>query len=170
MTRLHEFVAWLARVMNAASAVLLIAMVAVTLADITTRTLFAASHGAVDLTFRGGVELISTFLLLMVFLTFPHSIRQAQVVVEMFTDRFGPRVVARLDGLYTLGLGVLAATLAWRFHDKAAGLAATGETTQDLHVPLSLLAHVVSVAAALLAVRALLAGIGLLTTGREVTS
>lgn len=148
--------------MNVASAVLLLGMVLVTLADVAARATFAATRGSVDFTFRGSVELVSYGLLLLVFFTFPHSIRQAQVVVEMFTDRFGPRVSDVLEGGYTVCLALLSAVLAWRFHDSAGELALSGETTQDLLIPLGFIHHAVSFACAVLAVRAVLEGLSLL--------
>lgn len=153
----------IAQGMNVISAMLLVGMVLVTLADVAGRAIFAASGGSVDLTFRGGIEMVSYGLLFVIFMTFPHSIRQAQVVVEMFTEGMGPRVNAVLEGVYSVGLAVFAGLLAWRFHLNAEELALSGETTQDLRIPLDLIQHVVSACCAVLALRAAAVGVALFT-------
>ena len=111
-------------------------MVATVLLDVATRALFGASDGAIDLTLRGGVELVSYGLLFMVLFALPHSVARGQVVVELFTERLGERPRALLAGAYLLGFALLGLGMALRFFEAGGRTLATGETSQDLLIPL----------------------------------
>lgn len=167
MRALNALVRRIALGLNVVSGILLVGMVLLILADVVTRAMFGFSKGAVDLTFRGSVEIVSYGLLYLVLLTFPHSARQAQVVVEMFTERLGRRVNDAVEGVYTLVLGLFAATLAVRFHHAALRMAESGETTQDLSIPMSWIYHGASVAVVVLALRCALLGLELVWAWRE---
>lgn len=142
--------------MHVISGVILVSMMFITLADVLSRALFKATDGSVDLTFIGGVELIKYGLLLMVVFALPYSVGRSQVIVDLFTDNFKPRIKALLEGFYMLGFVLLGGGMSYRFYEAIGNAEMSGETTQDLLIPLTYLYGLTSFATAFLALAALL--------------
>ncbi len=158
----------LALAMHWASGVFLIVMIVTVLLDIVTRTVFGATAGAVDLTFRGGIEIVSYGLLFMILFALPYSVSRGQVVVDLFTEGLNERAKAILGGIYIIGFGLLGLGMAIRFVEAADRVAQTGETTQDLLIPMSFFYGVAGFAATILVFRGVLVGIEqLLRAGRR---
>lgn len=145
--------------MHLVSGTLLVAMMVVVLADIISRTTFGASGGAVDLTFRGGVELVSYGLLFMVLFALPYSVTRSQVIVDLFTENLSERVISILAGIYTFGFGLLGVGMSIRFIEAVGRVAESGETTQDLLIPLTWMYGLTAFATVMLALRGLLMGL-----------
>lgn len=135
---------------------ILVSMMFITLADVITRAVFNFTDGSVDLTFVGGIELIKFGLLFAILLTMPHSVAKSQVIVDLFTEKMNHRVKIYLEAFYNLGFALLGAGMSVRFFDAIESAALTGETTQDLQIPLEYIYMGVVVATALLAIRALI--------------
>lgn len=135
------------------SGAILVLMMITVILDVVTRALFGMTAGASGITVWGAVEIVSYGLMFMVLFTLPHSVSRAQVIVDVFTDRWSAAVKLRLSALYTLGFGLLGTAMAWRFFESAARVAASGQTTQDLQVPLWLPYGAASFAAGMLALR-----------------
>lgn len=161
-----EAVRRLALAMHVLSGILLIGMMVTVLADVVTRGLFGASGGRVDFTFRGGVEIVSYGLLFMVLFTLPFSVSRSQVILDLFTDGMSERLKALLAGIYTFGFGLLGTGMAVRFFESLGRVAETGETTQDLLIPMTFVYGAAAFATSVLAVRGLLVAVGLLQQGR----
>jgi TRAP-type C4-dicarboxylate transport system permease small subunit len=159
MRKLGTAVDKLALWMHWLSGAILILMMLTVIVDIVTRTLFGMTAGASGVTVRGAVEIVSYGLLFMILFTLPHSVSRAQVVVDLFTERWSTAVKLRVSALYTLGFGLLGAAMAERFYQSAYRVAASGQTTQDLQVPLWLPYGVASFAAGMLAVRCVVVGL-----------
>lgn len=149
----------LALVMHRVSGVLLIVMMLTVLVDVITRTLFGATKGHVDLTFTGAVEIVSYGLLFMVLFTLPYSVSRSQVIVDLFTERMNERLKSVLAGVYTFGFGLLGLGMAIRFFESMARVAQSGETTQDLLIPMEYIYAVAAVATSVLALRGVLVAI-----------
>ncbi len=146
----------IAHAMHVISGVILVSMMFITLADVLSRALFKATDGSVDLTFIGGVELIKYGLLLLVVFALPYSVGRSQVIVDLFTDNLPPRVKALMEGFYMLGFVLLGAGMSYRFYEAIGNARMSGETTQDLLIPLTYLYGLTSFATAFLALAALL--------------
>jgi TRAP-type mannitol/chloroaromatic compound transport system permease small subunit len=158
----------LALYMSRASGLLLILMMAIVLADVVTRALFGATGGRLDLTFNGGVELVSYTLLFCVLFALPHAVRRGQVTVGLFTRGMSERLKRMLAGVYTLGFGLFGLGMTVRLYGAVGRLRATGETTQDLLVPMWTLYALAALAATVLTIRGVLSAFqNLAWSGRE---
>lgn len=156
MTALRNLINQIANAMHMLSGVLLISMMLVTLIDVLTRTLYGLSDGAIALTFIGGVELIKYGLLFTILFTLPQSVGDSQVVVDLFTDRMSERAKIYLESFYLLGFALLGAGMTYRFYDAIEGAILSGETTQDLMIPMPWVYRIVVFATAMLTLRCLL--------------
>ena len=148
-----------AHAMHVVSGILLLVMMFTVLVDVVTRTLFGASGGRIDFTFRGGVEIVSYGLLFMVLFTLPYSVSRGQVIVDLFTEQLSDRLKAVLSGVYTFGFGLLGLGMSIRFFEAAQRVAETGETTQDLLIPMHYIYAITALATAVLALRGILVAI-----------
>ncbi|SDH05962.1 TRAP transporter small permease subunit [Roseospirillum parvum] len=142
---------WLGRL----AAVLLMAMVGVVLADIMSRTLFKLTGGGLDLTFPGGVELVSLGLLFTLLCAMPRAVESGQVVVDLTTHRLSPLGRRRLQGFFALGYAGLGAVMARHAGLDVSAAARAQETTQDLLIPLAPIHAAEAVAAGVLTLAAL---------------
>lgn len=142
--------------MHMISGFVLISMMFITLADIISRTVFKLTDGAFDLTFIGGVELTKYGLLIVVLFSLPYSVGRSQVIVDLFTDNLSGRIKVILEGIFMLGFVALGAGMSSRFYHALEQSQMTGETTQDLLIPLYYLYGICSFATAMLAIAALL--------------
>lgn len=153
--------------MHVISGALLVSMMFVTLADVVSRALFEATDGSVDMTFIGGVELIKYGLLITILFALPHSLSRSQVIVDLFTDTFKTRTKSIMEGIYILGFVMLGSGMSYRFFQAIEEADMSGETTQDLLIPLSYFYAISSFATAVLAIAALSASLQLFIYGRE---
>lgn len=149
----------LAHAMHVLSGVFLVVMMAAVLLDVVSRTLFGLTGGKVDFTFRGAVEVVSYGLLYMVLFALPYSVSRGQVIVDLFTEHMNERLKGILAGVYTFGFGLLGLGMAIRFFEAVGRVADTGETTQDLLVPMTYVYAVTAFATSVLALRGFLVAI-----------
>ncbi|MCP3871171.1 MAG: TRAP transporter small permease [Gammaproteobacteria bacterium] len=153
--------------MHTLSGVILIGMMVTVLLDVITRLIFRVSSGEVDITFQGGVEVVSYSLLFMVLFTLPHSVSRSQVIVDLFTERMDGRLKSLFAGIYTLGFGLFGVGMAVRFFESMGRVARSGETTQDLLIPMTWLYGIAAFAATVLALRGILVAWHQLRTRQE---
>lgn len=146
----------LAHGMHLISGFLLVLMVVTVLVDVLTQFIFSVSSGAADVTFNGGIEIVSFSLLFMVLFALPYSVNRGQVVVDLFTENLSGRVKSILSGIYLLGFGLLGCGMAIRFYEAIWRTMESGETSQDLLIPLYYIYAVAAVATAVLGLRGLL--------------
>lgn len=156
MTVLKNFINRIAYAMHTCSGVLLIGMMLVTLVDVVTRTLYGLSDGGIAFTFIGGVELIKYGLLFTVLFTLPQSVGDSQVIVDLFTEQMSERTKVYLESFYLLGFALLGAGMTYRFYLAIEGAVLSGETTQDLMIPMPWIYRVVVVATTVLTLRCLI--------------
>lgn len=151
-----------AYLLHLVSGTILVSMMFITLSDVMTRAIFNFSGGSIDFTFVGGVELIKYGLLFAILFTLPHSVGKSQVIVDLFTEKMNHRLKIYLEAFYTLGFSLLGAGMSVRFYEAIESVKMTGETTQDLHIPLHYVYTVVLIATSLLALRSLIIAIELI--------
>ncbi|PLX44198.1 MAG: TRAP transporter small permease [Hyphomicrobiales bacterium] len=146
----------LAHAMHLISGILLVLMVMTVLLDVLGRFIFGVTSGAVDMTFPGGVEIVSMCLLFMVLFALPYSVNRGQVVVDLFTENLPGRVKSLLSGVYLIGFGLLGCGMAVRFYEAIWSAMESGETSQDLLIPLYYFYAIAAIATAILGLRGLL--------------
>ncbi len=164
MRMLYKAVDSVALWMHRMSGLLLISMMAIVVVDVATRALFDVSDGHWDLTFLGGIELVSFGLLLCILFSLPHCVDKGQVVVDLFTQNMSKSTERLVNGLYTLAFAALWLAMSWRFYHAYTAALETMETSQDLLLPLSDIYLLVVAATFILGLRSLLVGIRGLTT------
>lgn len=142
----------LTHAMHVISGFVLISMMFITLADVIARALFSLTDGTFDLTFIGGVELIKYGLLIVVFFALPYSVGRSQVIVDLFTDNMPGRFKVILKGIFMLGFVALGVGMSFRFYHAVELSRMSGETTQDLLIPMYYLYGLCSFATAMLAI------------------
>ncbi len=155
-------------VMHSISGVILISMMLVTIADILTRSLFSYSDGSIDLTFLGGIEIISYGLLFMVLFSLPYSVSRGQVIVDLFTESMSDRAKEFLLGFYTFGFGLLGVGMSYGLYESMNRVALSGETTQDLLIPMSYVYGLAAFPAAMLALRGFLVSFDRINKSRSL--
>jgi hypothetical protein len=141
-------------------------MMTVTLVDILSRTVFGLSKGRIDFTFVGAVELISFGLLFCILFSLPHSVSKGQVIVDLFTEKLAKRSKEVLSGIYIFGFALLGLAMSCQFFHSIDQYTQSGETSQDLLIPLQYIYMVTTFATSVLAIRGFLIAINLLL-GRD---
>src|SRR5689334_16724490 len=120
---------WLDRLLGAAAAVLLFYLMALTTADVIGRYIF-------NWPLRGAFEITELLLLTLIFAGLPLASRADEHVTLDFIDMLlttrGRRLLRRLIDLVC---GVIILGLAWRVLVKAGKIAAYGDTTEVLRIP-----------------------------------
>jgi TRAP-type C4-dicarboxylate transport system permease small subunit len=159
----------LAFFMHLLAGALLVSMMLVTMADVLTRFIFKVSDGSLDFTFYGGIEIIGYSLLFMVLFSLPYSVSRGQVIVDLFTERMGSKSKHFLEGFYTIGFGFLGLGMCLGMYEAAHRVAESGETTQDLLIPLTYIYSAGTVATAVLALRGFLVSLEQMFFSRSVS-
>jgi len=155
MSLLSRFVHKLSRIMYRISGVILISVMFIVLADVVTRGVFAASEGALDYTFRGGIELVSYGLLFLILFALPYVLCRAQVYVDLFVENISQRAKQIMGAVYTFGFCLLGTAMTIGFVESSLRVAETGETTQDLLIPMWCFYAIAAFGTAVLALRGL---------------
>lgn len=134
---------WLDRVLGAAAAVLLFGMMSLTTADIVSRYLL-------NWPLRGALEITELMLLTLVFAGLPLASRAGEHVTLDFIDLlFGPQGQEIVRRAVDLVCGVIILALAWRVWVKADKIAAYGDTTDVLRLPIAPFVYFMTVMVAL---------------------
>ena len=121
--------AWLDRALGAAAAILLFCLMTLTTADVISRYIF-------NWPLRGAFELTELLLLTLIFAGLPLASRTDEHVTLDFIDMaLGPGGRALLRRLIDLVCGLVILGLAWRVWIKAGKIAAYGDTTEVLRIP-----------------------------------
>lgn len=138
------------------SGLMVVAMMAIVLVDIVTRALFRFSDGRIDITFIGGIELVKFSLLFSILYALPWCVDRAQVVVDLLTENLSDRGKALLESIYFAGYALLGTGMSLRFWEASQGALMSGETSQDLLLPMAYIYGATLVGTLLLALRSML--------------
>lgn len=125
---------WLCKVIAGSA---LLAMLLVTVTDVTLRYLYRLTDGSLDWSVVGSVELVSYLMLFALLAGMAANVEKGQVVVEAFSHRLSDKSKAHLAGVYLLGFFVLGGIVGFGLWDSAASASAHGEITQDLRLPMA---------------------------------
>lgn len=147
---------WLALVCRLVAGIALIGLLAVTIADVSTRYLARVTEGAMSLRVSGSVELVSYLMLFALLAAMAANVEKSQVVVEAFSHRLPQTIKNRLQGLYFLGFMALGLILFVGLLDSASAAARHGTTTQDLRLPMGPIYQMAAALSLLLGVRSFL--------------
>lgn len=166
MKIINSWVNHIAKLMYSISGVFLVVMMLIIIADVISRAVFGMTNGKVDFTFLGGVELVSYSLLFMILFCLPFAVNKSQVIVDLFTENMSKSLKDTLSHIYTIGFGLLGLGMSIRFYESIWRVAESGETTQDLLIPMSFIYSVTFIATAVLAARSFLVAFnGLFSSG-----
>jgi|TARA_R110000851_G_scaffold321467_2_gene486910 TRAP-type C4-dicarboxylate transport system permease small subunit len=160
---------WLALVCRLVAGVALIGLLAVTIADVSTRYLSRLTEGAIALRVSGSVELVSYLMLFALLAAMAANVEKSQVVVEAFSHRLPQAIKNRIQGLFLLGFTALGLILFVGLLDSAAAATQYGEVTQDLRLPMGPIFQLAAVLSLLLGLRSFIhALLGMIyATGEE---
>ena len=137
---------WLDRALGATAALLLSALMLLTTVDVISRYLF-------NWPLRGAFEVTELLLLSLIFAGLPLASRAGEHVTLDFIDRaLTPPARHGLRRLMDLVCGVILLGLAWRVWVKADKIAAYGDTTEVLRLPVSPFVYVMALMVAVTAV------------------
>jgi TRAP-type C4-dicarboxylate transport system permease small subunit len=137
------------------SSFMITAMMLVVLAEVSTRALFGFTDGGIDFTFTGGIELVRFTLLFTILYALPWNVDRAQVVVDLFTNNLSKRAIAALQALCFVGYFLLALGMSYRFWISIGQAHLSGETTQDLNMPMSYIYAATLIGTGMLCLRSL---------------
>ena len=140
---------WLALICRLVAGIALIGLLAVTIADVSTRYLSRITEGAIALRVSGSVELVSYLMLFALLAAMAANVEKSQVVVEAFSHGLPQAIKNRLQGLFFLGFMALGLILFVGLLDSAA---AASRPIYQLAAVLSLLLGIRSFIHALLGV------------------
>jgi TRAP-type C4-dicarboxylate transport system permease small subunit len=126
MLRLINRIAWVFAMIGGLCASLIAAM---TVASIAGRALFSQP-------IPGDVELTQFGVALCISLCLPWcQVHGANIIVDFFTQKVGPRPRGVLDGIGALMLATMVSLLAWRTAAGAVSVREAGETTMIISLP-----------------------------------
>jgi TRAP-type C4-dicarboxylate transport system permease small subunit len=144
---------WLDRLLGATAALLLLGLMLLTTVDVVSRYIF-------NWPLRGAFEITELLLLTLIFAGLPLASRAGEHVTLDFIDRpltpWGRRLLRRLIDLLC---GAIILGLAWRVWVKAEKIAAYGDTTEVLRLPISPFVYVMALMVAITGVVHLAKGI-----------
>lgn len=128
-----------ARLLGYAAAVVLMAMMLLTCADVAGRYLFNSP-------IRGGFELTEMLLAALIFSALPLvTLRNEHVTVDLF-DAVTPDWLLRIQHVVACAIGVVCiGYLAWRLWVRAEDMLASGQTTAQLKFTLAWLTYAMAV-------------------------
>lgn len=147
---------WLALVCRVVAGLALVALLAVTIADVGTRYLYRLTEGTIALRVTGSVELVSYLMLCSLLAAMAANVEKSQVVVEAFSHGLAPAIKHRLHGVYLLGFAALGLVLFLGLFESAAAATRHGEITQDLRIPMGPIYYAAAVLSLLLGLRSLI--------------
>nr|WP_300309542.1 TRAP transporter small permease subunit [Halomonas sp.] len=155
-TSLERASHWLALLCRLIAGVALVALLAVTIGDVSTRYLYRLTEGAIALRVTGSVELVSYLMLYALLAAMAANVEKSQVVVEVFSHGLPDRLKHRLHGVYLLGFAALGLVLCFGLLESATAATQHGEITQDLRLPMGPIYLVAALLSLLLGLRSLL--------------
>lgn len=154
---MYQYNLWVKRIafgLNVVGGVSLISIVVVVLADIITRTIFGATDGRVDITFPGSFELVKFGLLFTLAYCMPYALNSGQVVVDLFTDNWSAKAKGRIGAFYMLFFAAFGFAMTSALIHSGHDAKLSGETSQDLIIPMQYIYYLASVGMAVLGLRA----------------
>ncbi|MEO1317546.1 MAG: TRAP transporter small permease subunit [Pseudomonadota bacterium] len=123
-------------VTDGVAALSLAVLLAVVAGSVTTRALYDATGGGVNLLVPGAFELAGLSLSLMVFAALPGAALRGLARVDILIDSLPPRIAGTLTRLWDLTLSVAAGVLGWLLLARARLEWSAGHLSQDLGWPL----------------------------------
>jgi TRAP-type C4-dicarboxylate transport system permease small subunit len=158
MLRVINRVAWLFAMVGGLCASLVALMTVVSV----------AGRSALSQPIQGDVELTQLGVALCISLCLPWcQVHGANIIVDFFTQKVGPRRQAVLDGIGALALAAMTALLSWRTAVGAVSIHEAGETSVILGLPMWWTYVMLAPGLALTCLVALIQA-GLLFNGRDI--
>lgn len=165
MDVLSKLSQWIGRLCQFIGGLSLVTIVMVTMVDVVTRYLFRLTSGGINLTMKGGVELVSYFMLFALLAAFVAFVERSQVIVDVFTHNMKRTLKANLMGVFLLGFVVIGAIMTWGLYDNMHDAMQYGNVTQDLRISMTPIYAIAAILCLFLTVRSLIESIRIFVTG-----
>ena len=155
----------IARLCEFIGGVSLIIIVIVTITDVVTRYVFKLTDGELGFTMKGGVEIISYFMLFALLAAFAAYVERSQIIVDIFTQKMSQSVKGYMMGTFMMGFFLIGLVFTWGLYESALDAIHFGKVTQDLRISMMPIYAVSSFLSLLLAIRSLIESINIFKTG-----
>jgi TRAP-type C4-dicarboxylate transport system permease small subunit len=143
----------------------LIIIILATMADVVSRYVFKLTDGQLGFTIKGGVEIVSYFMLFALLAAFAAYVERSQIIVDVFTQKMSQAVKGYMMGAFMMGFFLIGVVFAWGLYESAVDAVHFGKVTQDLRISMMPIYALSSVLSVLLAIRALIESINIFKTG-----
>lgn len=153
VNRMAHWIKTMAYWLSIAGGAILIFSMAAVLADVLTRTVFGASGGNIDLTFRGSYEIVRYGLLLSILYALPYALKDGQVIVEIFTEKMPEKFKNYTAGFFVFFFGVFGFVLSSGLLERISNATRSGETSQDFGIPMGYIYSLALVGTLMLGIR-----------------
>ena len=143
----------------------LVIIVLVTILDVSTRYIFKLTGGEMGFTVKGGVEIVSYFMLFALLAAFAAYVERSQIIVDVFTQKMPKAIKGYMMAVFMLGFFLLGLVFTWGLYESAIDAMEFGKVTQDLRVSMMPIYLASAVLSLQLAIRALIESIIIFKTG-----
>jgi TRAP-type C4-dicarboxylate transport system permease small subunit len=162
LIRISRFIARMCEFIGGVS---LIIIVVFTIADVFFRYIFKLTGGELGFTIKGGVEIVSYFMLFALLAAFAAYVERSQIIVDVFTQKMPQSIKGYMMGIFMMGFFLIGIVFTWGLYENAVDAVHFGKVTQDLRISMMPIYALSSFLSALLAIRALIESINIFTTG-----
>ena len=143
----------------------LIVIILATMADVVFRYMFKLTNGELGFTIKGGVEIVSYFMLFALLAAFAAYVERSQIIVDVFTQKMPQSIKGYMMGTFMMGFFLIGVVFAWGLYDSAVDAVHFGKVTPDLRISMMPIYALSSFLSVLLAIRALIESINIFKTG-----
>ncbi|MGE6573174.1 TRAP transporter small permease [Psychrobacter namhaensis] len=165
MTFLIKLSTLISRLCQFIGGISLIIIVLTTMLDVTARYIFKLTDGELGFTVKGGVEIVSYFMLFALLAAFAAFVERSQIIVDVFTQKMPQSIKGYLMGLFMLGFFFIGVVFTWGLYESAIDALEYGKVTQDLRISMMPIYAISAFLSLLLAIRSLIESINIFKTG-----
>ncbi|MCD1279494.1 TRAP transporter small permease [Psychrobacter sp. CCUG 69069] len=165
MTFLIKLSTLISRLCQFIGGISLIIIVLTTMLDVTARYIFKLTGGELGFTVKGGVEIVSYFMLFALLAAFAAFVERSQIIVDVFTQKMLQSIKGYLMGLFMLGFFFIGVVFTWGLYESAIDALEYGKVTQDLRISMMPIYAISAFLSLLLAIRSLIESINIFKTG-----
>lgn len=147
-------------------ALCMVFLVCVTMLDVVTRYLFKLTSGASGFVVKGGIELVSYFMLFALLSAYVAYVERSQIIVDIVTQKMPQKLKAGLMGVFLMLFTSATVIMSWGLFESVHDAIKMGNKTQDLHLPMSPIYAVAGVLLVLLMIRTFIESLRVFKTGK----
>ena len=155
----------IARLCEFIGGISLIVIVMATITDVATRYVFKLTGGELGFTMKGGVEIVSYFMLFALMAAFAAYVERSQIIVDVFTQKMSQAVKGYMMGTFMMGFFLIGIVFTWGLYESAVDAVHFGKVTPDLRISMMPIYGLSAFLSLLLAIRSLIESINIFKTG-----